>query len=174
MKLFWVSKSFNVIQNVAVLSRICHVYAPLTSIWVNMSRLRSNWASSGWVSILFGCSPWQVYLCLLKATRGGLNANFHISCWPPLVALTIFSIVISIDSLIIQKACKCVQIPCWTPLVPLIYRLHVFYYWQLEIFNMLSVYRSQMQEHFCQLSTITLQDIFGDFSIINLPPIIYQ
>ncbi len=27
----------------------------------------------------------------LKATRGGLNANFHISCWPPLVALTIFA-----------------------------------------------------------------------------------
>ncbi len=31
-----------------------------------------------------------------------------------------FSIVISIDSLIIQKACKCVQTTCWTPpLVPL-------------------------------------------------------
>ncbi len=27
----------------------------------------------------------------IKATRGGLNANFHISCWPPLVALTIFA-----------------------------------------------------------------------------------
>ena len=25
---------------------------------------------------------------LFKATRGGLNANFLISCWPPLVALT--------------------------------------------------------------------------------------
>ena len=26
-----------------------------------------------------------------KATRGGLNADFHISCWLPLVALTIFA-----------------------------------------------------------------------------------
>ncbi len=71
----------------------------------------------------------------VKATRGGLNANFHISCWPPLVALTIFaepsqpygpgiwwfqkmygfSIVNSIDSQIIKKDCKRVQTTCWTP-----------------------------------------------------------
>ncbi len=94
-----------------------------------------------------------VLLNSVKATSGGLNANFLISCWPPLVALTIlcwtiitlwawnmmvssdflymidspplfflsngFSIVISIDSLVIKKECKCVQTPCWTPLVPL-------------------------------------------------------
>ena len=29
-----------------------------------------------------------------------------------------FSIVISIDSLIIKKECKCVQTPCWTPWYP--------------------------------------------------------
>ncbi len=71
----------------------------------------------------------EIVKTVLKATRGGLNANIHISCWPPLVALTIFaepsqlygpgmygfSIVISIDSLIIKKDCKRVQTTCWTP-----------------------------------------------------------
>ncbi len=34
-----------------------------------------------------------------------------------------FSIVISKESLIIIKEYKCVQTPCWTPLVPLIAQL---------------------------------------------------
>ncbi len=35
-------------------------------------------------------------------------------CWT-ITTLYGFSIVISIDSLIIKKECKCVQTPCWTP-----------------------------------------------------------
>ncbi len=67
--------------------------------------------------------PWRRCLSLLyavKATMGGLNANLHISCWPPLVALTIFAEIL-IDSPIIIKESKLVQTPCWTPLVPLMH-----------------------------------------------------
>ncbi len=70
-----------------------------TCIWHLHPSIKRRWTThSKWSSFRPQYKCWNEAINTLsrvrhgvKATRGSLNANFHISCWPPLVALTIFA-----------------------------------------------------------------------------------